>query len=169
MWYFSKTMFWFPVYLILTFMLYRKYSGKKFILPVIFLILLIALSDLISFELFKEGVKRLRPSHEPLLEGQVHLVQDSNGNFYKGGKHGFFSGHASNHFAVVVYFFLLMRPLKNYVIALIFFWATLISYSRIYLGVHYPGDVLAGAMFGSLLAITIYYLFRKTQIKIFGK
>lgn len=90
--------------------------------------------------------ERVRPSRDPALEGMVHIV-----NGYRGGLYGFASSHAANAFGVATFVYL-MLPERKYFIWL-FFWAALVSYTRIYLGVHYPGDILAGAIVGVLCAI----------------
>ncbi len=112
---------------------------------------------------------RLRPTYNPEVLDRVNMVLDENGNFYRGGRFGFFSNHASNYFGVAVFFFLLMKPMKSWAVVLLFSWITLIAYSRIYLGVHYPGDVMAGALFGILAAIIVHWLFVFTNNKLILK
>jgi undecaprenyl-diphosphatase len=95
---------------------------------------------------------RLRPSRDPALEGLVHIV-----NGYKGGKFGFASSHAANTFAVAVFVWHLLKVHFRYV-GVLFFWAAFVAYSRIYLGVHYPGDVIVGVVIGSLIGWIMFLL-----------
>ena len=97
---------------------------------------------------------RLRPCHEPVLDGLVYLVKNK-----CGGEFGFFSSHASNHFALATFLSSLLGKKIKYFSFLIFLWAALISYSRIYLGVHYPGDVFAGIIVGSVLGFIFSKIF----------
>jgi undecaprenyl-diphosphatase len=90
---------------------------------------------------------RLRPSHEPELEGLLHLVDG-----YRGGLYGFASSHAANTFGVAIFIWLSLRKHYRW-IGVIFIWAILMSYTRIYLGVHYPTDILVGAIIGSLCGL----------------
>ena len=106
--------------------------------------LLVALSDQVSVHLFKNVFQRLRPGHEPELYDIVHLPRR------RGGQFGFVSGHATGSFAVA-YFTSRIIDLKWYT-WVIFFWAVIFSYSRIYIGVHYPGDSIFGALLGFFLA-----------------
>ena len=112
----------------------------------IFAALLIFLSDQISVHLFKDVFQRLRPCHEPELEGMVHIV-----NGKCGGSYGYYSSHASNVFAVAIFVISLLGRKNMLTVSLIMLWAGVIIYSRIYLGVHYPLDVISGAIAGSLL------------------
>jgi len=91
----------------------------------------------------------LRPSHEPDLQDKVHIVND-----YRGGRYGFVSSHAANSFALAMLISLLVR--KRRWVALFFLWAILVSYSRIYLGVHYPGDIFGGALVGIMCAYIVF-------------
>jgi undecaprenyl-diphosphatase len=106
--------------------------------------------------LFKDTFQRLRPCHEPKLEGLVRLVKSGCGGFY-----GYFSGHSSNSFALAVFF---SNLLFGYNKLFTFFFITLaglIAYSRIYIGVHYPLDVLSGITFGTIMGYFIYFLWNK--------
>lgn len=145
MWWASDRFIWIPVYALLLYLLWRQYRGRIW-LVVFFAALLIFLSDQISVHLFKDVVQRLRPCHEPALEGMVHIVNNKCGGLY-----GFYSSHASNIFAVAVFFLSLYRGKKLWMTGAVVLWALFICYSRIYLGVHYPGDVVAGGLAGSLL------------------
>jgi len=112
-----------------------------------FIIALIFLSDQISV-IIKESVQRFRPTHQENISDLVYTVND-----YKGGDFGFLSSHASNSFALAVFLISIFGKQLKYFTPLIIFWAVLISYSRIYLGVHYPGDIIAGALLGSILGL----------------
>jgi len=168
MWLFSEKLFWIPVYLWLLWLLWKRYPGKVFLLVILHVALLILLCDKGSTELFKETVQRYRPSHNLLIKDQVHLVTNLDGSIYRGGKFGFFSSHAANYFGLAMFFFLLVRPARGWLVASVFLWALLISYSRIYLGVHYPSDVWAGAVFGILVALLVARIFFFIRNKFFA-
>lgn len=121
------------------------------------LILAYALSDQSSVHLFKEVFMRLRPCHEPSLAGQVRLVANS-----CGGQFGFVSSHAANSFSLALLSAFLIN--RRWFTITIISWAFLISYSRIYVGVHYPGDVIGGTALGCLIATGIFLII-KTIIK----
>jgi undecaprenyl-diphosphatase len=141
---------WIPLYvIILTYMIYRfRWHSIPIILS---LILAITLADQLAVKAFKEVFQRLRPSNDPGLEGLVHIV-----NGYRGGLYGFVSNHAANSFALATVVSLAMR--SRYITSFIFFWAFLVSYSRIYLGVHYPADILGGALLGGLIGWLMHLL-----------
>ncbi len=163
MWYSSKMLVWLPVYFLLLYSLFRKYGSKSGVVIIITVAITVTICDRTSVEAFKEVFQRLRPSHQPLLEGKVHLLMDHNGNFYKGGSFGFFSSHAANYFAIAIFYITLMRPMRSLFVMLTILWASLIAYSRVYLGVHYPGDILAGALFGSCVGWLMARLFLRIE------
>ncbi len=153
----SRTAIWIPLYLLIIVALVFKFR-KKAVIYIAFILLLIALADQISVHLFKELVQRYRPSHNLELQNSLHLV-----NGYKGGLYGFVSSHSANMFALVTY---LSYCFKNKLITiLLFLWACLVVYSRMYLGVHYPLDILGGGILGYVLAKLMY----SAQINIFKR
>jgi len=149
---------WIPLYLAILIYLGFRYK-RKFIIILLFIILAAALADLISVHLFKNVFHRLRPCHEPSLEGLIHLV-----NGYCGGKYGFVSSHATNSFNVAIISLLFIR--RRWFTISIILWALTVGYSRIYLGVHYPGDVICGSILGALIGWGIYELYTLTDKKI---
>jgi undecaprenyl-diphosphatase len=143
----SDRIIWAPFYAFLVYLLFLHYKKKAWIL-ILMAILLIAITDQTSVHFFKDVVQRLRPCHEPALEGLVRLPGG-----HCGGQYGFLSSHASNAFALAIFVgFFLDRKIKRFMIVMVA-WAVLICYSRIYMGAHYPLDVLAGAAWGSFLAL----------------
>ncbi len=151
----SGKVIWAPLYLAILIWIGIKYK-KKFCLILLFIILAVALADQVSVQLFKNIFHRLRPCHEPSLEGMVHLV-----NGECGGLYGFVSSHASNSFNVALMSLMFIKK-RWYTISIIS-WASVIGYSRIYLGVHYPGDVICGAMLGALIGWGVYKLYELTD------
>ena len=143
MYYSTGTLFWLPLYLILLFLIFKKYKiNSWYILAGVAVTILLA--DQITSSLMKPYFARLRPSQEPSLQGLVHLVHD-----YKGGLYGFASSHAANTFGTAVIIWLWLRPYFRFA-WVIFIWAGFMTYTRIYLGVHYPVDVVVGAAIGLL-------------------
>jgi len=150
----SNIFFWFPLYVFILALIIKTY-GKKSILIIISIAFLITLSDQISSHLIKETlVKRLRPSHEPSYQGLIHLSAAGSG-----GTYGFISGHSTNAFALATFLFFLFNKRYIWFNWIMLFCAILVSYSRIYNGVHYPSDVLGGAIVGVLLGWSIFKLY----------
>jgi len=159
MWYLSQIWVWVPFYLLIIIVLALKFRWKA--LPLVLLIFpLIVCSDQLASGLFKNYFQRLRPSHEPHLEHLLHFVND-----YHGGTCGFVSSHALNVFALSFYLlFTAGRRIKGLLVVL-FVWATAVTYSRVYLGVHYPSDVLVPLV----LSIPLAYGFSKLYAFILAK
>ena len=137
----SNTWFSIPLYVFLLYHIVKEY--KKDTWPILLTIgLTILLTDQVTSTFMKPFFERLRPSREPALEGVIHLI-----NGYRGGTYGFASSHAANTFGTAMFLYLVFRNTKPWM-GWLFLWAAIVSYTRIYLGVHYPGDIIVGGMIG---------------------
>jgi undecaprenyl-diphosphatase len=141
----SEKLVWIPFYLSIIGYLIWRYR-KQSILMLLLAVVAIGLSDFIASGIFKPYFLRLRPCHDPTLAEFVNLVKGC------GGRFGFTSSHASTSFALAVFFNLILSDRYLIFKILLVTWAVIVSYSRVYLGVHFPGDILAGALLGSFLA-----------------
>lgn len=139
----SKTAIWIPLYGFLAYLIVKKF-GKKSWIPLLCIAVCIICTDRITSGIMKPGFERLRPTHEPAIQTMVHTVKG-----YKGGQFGFASSHTANTFGIAIFTFLLLRSTYRWM-GILFVWAFYVSYTRIYLGVHYPGDILAGIGVGLL-------------------
>ena len=153
MWIVSAKLSWIPLYLSVLYLLIRTFK-KNAVWIILSVVLCIVISDQVASGLLKELVKRLRPSHVDSLKSVIHLVKD-----YEGGLYGFASSHASNSVGFAVITSLIFRN-RLYTLSILG-WALLVSYSRIYLGVHYPLDILGGITIGVLSAFFCYGLIQK--------
>ena len=156
--FFSERFVWFPAYFVMVLVLVYLYE-KRALLLLPLLGLSVGLADSISSRFFKPYFARLRPCHDPELSAALNLVNGCGGQF------GFLSSHAANSFSLVVFLWLVLP--KRYWAAkvLLVVWAVLVSYSRMYLGVHYPSDVVAGATLGSLLAWLCAETYRRLSLR----
>ncbi len=154
MWFISGKFSWLPLYLgILAYPFYRKgwKTGMVFILAVA---AVVTIADQSSVVFFKNVFCRYRPSHNLEIGPLLHLV-----NGYKGGMYGFVSSHAANTVGVAAFTSLMFRN-RPFAIG-ICLWAALVSYSRMYLGVHYPSDIIGGALVGAAGAVIVFFSLRK--------
>lgn len=155
MWYVSESWHTYLLVAVIGYAFYKKFSPKKALEFIVGCAIVVACADL-STNLVKHNVRRYRPSHNLEIKEQVHHVRD-----YKGGQYGFFSSHAANTFGIVTFGFLCITWLPRKYKALLFAYPVLVGYSRIYLGVHYPSDIIAGMLNGILFGMLIYYLMKR--------
>lgn len=148
---------WIPLFILVIALIIRNYHWQA-VAILVGIILVIIGGDQISASLIKPLVGRLRPSHNPDLEGLVHIV-----NSYRGGQFSFVSSHAANSMGIASFLWLSCHKKLNW-IWLMFAWAVLFSYTRIYLGVHYTGDILCGWLLGILIGWTVYQIMKLLPI-----
>jgi len=161
MWVVSAKLTWIPLYLSVLYLLIRTFK-KDSIWIILSVILCIVISDQVASGLFKELVKRLRPSHVDNLKAVIHLVKG-----YDGGLYGFASSHAANSAGLAVITSLIFRN-RLYTFSMLA-WALLVSYSRIYLGVHYPGDILGGMAIGVMAALFCFFILNSLRLQVLKK
>nr|WP_288836326.1 phosphatase PAP2 family protein [uncultured Flavobacterium sp.] len=154
----TKQTNWIPLFLILLYVIYKKIGGKQILYVLLFVALLIFITDQCT-NLFKHGVQRLRPCNNPDVYSMIRVVK-------KTKSFSFFSGHAANSMAAAVFIYHLIKPYFKYTF-LLFLWPLIFAYSRIYLGLHYPLDILSGYLFGMLTGWLVFRIYQFTQIKYF--
>ena len=153
------------LFLICLFFYVQKIRPK--FLNVFYLIFVIALMIIITDQganLFKDSFQRLRPCYNESIKDSLRLVKEN-----CGGKYGFFSAHASNSFSLAIFFGLLFKNRIRYIILITIVYASLISYSRIYLGVHFPIDIIIGSSFGLCIGFIMYSFVYLKFLKFFNK
>lgn len=152
---FTGKWIWVPMYLSLAYLLLKNMTAKQAMMCIVAIALVIVVTDQMSSSLIRHAVGRLRPANlENPISSMVHIVDG-----YRGGRYGFPSSHAANSFGLVFFLYFLMRrsPLPAFMMV----WAIVNCYSRIYLGVHYPGDILCGALVGLLGATIVWLIYRR--------
>ena len=153
MWLVTKIATWIPMILMLVYLLFYKKGWRRAITVILAIGLVILIADQVSASIIKPLVARARPSHNPDLQSTIHIV-----NGYRGGAYGFVSSHAANCFGIAL---LLAMIFKNRLFTwTMVVWALLMCYSRIYLGVHYPGDIFCGSILGFVAAWIVYRLLK---------
>jgi len=151
----SGIFIWIPLYIIFCYFLYKNFKLKSLLYILLFVAIGVTVSDQLA-GVFKYGVARLRPCHDPSLQSYMRVVKC-------GGQFGFYSAHSSNTFFLASYLSFLLKNKLKWFPYVIFVWAIIVSYSRIYLGVHFPIDILVGAFVGILLG-AVFSMFAKKVI-----
>ena len=145
---------WVPLYIALLYVIIKNNENmQQIILILCSVALCIFLADGISSGLIKPLVGRFRPTQDPIIKYQVDVV-----NGYRGGMYGFFSSHAANTFSICIF---LCMVIRNKILTLgLLSWSLINCWTRIYLGVHYPGDILCGLVWGFVVGMSVYLLYR---------
>lgn len=149
----SERTYWIPLYFLLLYLLYKTIGIKRTALVLALTLLMVLFTDQIT-NLFKDGFQRLRPCFHEEFEGLMRGVGCA-----RRGQFGFTSAHASNHFAIALLLGLILKHKYKWFLPVLIIWAALISYSRIYLGVHFPLDVICGGAMGLLFGFGIFKLY----------
>ncbi len=149
---------WFPVYFLLLYLVYRLSSWKGLIYYVIVISLLILFVDQTTYYWFKAVFQRPRPSHNADIADLIRITGSP------GGRWGFISAHASNTFAIAVFLGYQFKKVFRYSAIILTLWALFISYSRIYVGVHYPADLIFGALWGASVAYVFLWILNITKL-----
>jgi len=149
-----------PLYLLLLILSYRQLGLRRTLVLLLVVALLVTTTDQLA-NFFKYGLRRLRPCYDPDLSGLVRLVKDS-----CGGRYGYFSAHASNTMGVAVFMSMLLRKRYSAVVYILLAWAVATAYSRVYLGVHFPLDIISGMLIGGFLGWLFHRLFHLSILKL---
>jgi undecaprenyl-diphosphatase len=147
----TKQVNWIPFFLLLFYLIFTKLGLKKTLILLLFVAVLVTATDQIT-NLFKYGFKRLRPCNTIEIRSLIRVVETRS-------SFSFFSGHAANTMAVATFLFLIFKNQFKY-FGLLFLWPLIFAYSRIYLGLHYPLDILSGYLFGFFMG---YLMFKTYQ------
>lgn len=166
MWLLTGKLIWFPLYLFLFYLVYKNTSIRIFIAYALIGFALVGLADFIATHGFKYNIARYRPSHNLNLKDLLHFYEIRTGEFYQGGQYGFVSGHATNSTAIALYFGLMLRKYYKHILSLLLLWALIVCYTRMYLGVHYPTDIIGGILLGSILSTLAFTFFKWISKKI---
>ena len=161
MWTYTGVMTWVPMIFIIFYIAFKNQLLKEGLLVLGSIALVLLLSSLVSATFFKPTFQRYRPSHHPDYKDLVKILND-----FRGGDYGFISGHATNSFGLAFFFSRLFR--NRYVTISMMFWATLNSYSRIYLGVHFISDIVAGFFIGMIIGLLVYEIYKKIRVRYFN-
>lgn len=153
--FFSNKWVWAPLYALLIYILYRRFAMKAWWL-ILALVAVIAVADRLTSGVMKPAFARYRPCHDTEMAAKIHVVDGC------GGRYGFPSSHAANTFALAAFFCFLFRWQRRY--RWLVLWAATVSYSRIYLGVHYPMDVVVGSLVGWGIGAVAVLVLRPTLL-----
>ena len=148
----TSTQVWIPMFIVLLYVIGKNNTLKSFMWTIAAIALVILLSDQMSSGICKPLFERFRPTQDPYLMYEVDIV-----NGYRGGRYGFISSHAANTFGAFVFLSLIFR--RKSIAIMLGIWAVMSSYSRIYLGVHYLGDIFCGCLVGCLTGYLIHLLY----------
>ena len=146
----TKQLYWTPIFLLIFYLLFKKIGWKNLFIVIGFIAVLILVCDQTA-NLFKNYFQRLRPCNDPDINGIIRVVKSS-------PSFSFFSGHATNSMATTVFVFFLFRKFYKYAF-LLFLFPLIFAYSRIYLGLHFPTDILTGYVFGAVFGFLFHKLF----------
>ena len=158
MWTATNMLTWIPMAVVLLYVILKNNKVKEALLIIGMLALVITLTDQIASGFCKPFFARFRPTQDPELMYQIDIV-----NGYRGGMYGFVSSHAANTFGIAIFLALIVHSWSLGIT--LFIWACINAYSRMYLGVHYPGDILFGTLIGLGLGTLIYLLYNYIQKK----
>lgn len=159
----TATVTWVPLYVSLFFLVLKNNeSFMKILLIIGCAALCLLLAGTVDDAIVKPLVARWRPAHDPQIGAVVDVV-----NGYRGGRFGFFSAHACNTFSIAIFFSLLVRSrLLTFFLVL---WSLVNCWTRLYLGVHFPGDILVGLLWGAAVGVGVYFLYRFCYRRYFGR
>lgn len=152
----TKQSSWIPFFLLLLYLILKKVGTKQTLYLLLFVLVLLTFTDQIT-NLVKGGFQRLRPCNNPEINASIRVVQIRK-------SFSFFSGHAANTMAVTTFLYLILKRHFKY-FWLLFFWPLIFAYSRIYLGLHYPIDIICGYLFGMTVGFLMFKIYQKVQEK----
>jgi undecaprenyl-diphosphatase len=152
----TKQINWLPLFLLLAYLLYKKIGIKNLGIVIVFIaVILLVCNETVEF--CKATFQRLRPCNDPEIKDIIRIVHQTD-------TFSFFSGHAANSTATMTFIFLILRKYYKYAF-LVFLYPLIFAYSRIYLGVHFPSDIVTGFVFGFLLGYIFYKIFQRLTLK----
>lgn len=154
----TKQIYWTPFFLLLLYLILKKLGTKQTLYLLLFIAIMLVFTDQIT-NVFKNGFQRLRPCNNPDINTKIRIVKSSS-------SFSFFSAHAANTMAVATFLYLLLKNKFKY-LGFLFLWPLVFAYSRIYLGLHYPIDIISGYLFGILSGFLMFKLHQFAQSNYF--